>query len=118
MTDARAQYEQWHAGLGVDEQADAPWHRLLKPHLDLGGKRVLEIASGRGGFAVWMAARAEAERPRELVAADFSHNALVAARDFARRAGAPRIAFAQADLMTLPWADGMFDAAVSCETLE
>lgn len=118
MTNARAQYEDWHAGLDVDEQADAPWHQLLKPHLDLGGRRVLEIASGRGGLAVWMATRPEAERPRELVAADFSYNALTAARAFARRAQAPRVMFAQADLMALPWADETFDAAVSCETLE
>lgn len=117
MSSPRAQYEAWHASLDVDEQADAPWHRLLKPQLDLAGRRVLEIASGRGGLAVWMATRPDAERPRMLVAADFSHTALAAARGFASRAGAP-VAFAQADLMALPWADGTFDAVVSCETLE
>lgn len=118
MTNVRAQYEEWHAGLETDEKADAPWHQLLKPHLVLGGKRVLEIASGRGGLAVWMATRPPADRPRQLVAADFSHNALAAARAFASRAAAPPIVFAQADLMRLPWEDQVFDAAVSCETLE
>lgn len=110
----RAEYELWHATRGVDEQA-SPWHRLLTPHLKLGGRRVLEIASGRGGFAVWMAQRPPAERPAQLVAADFSFTALSTGQRFA--AGAP-VTFAQADIMSLPFADGTFDAVVSCETLE
>lgn len=114
-TGERAEYEQWHARRGVDEHADSPWHRLLKPHLKLGGRRVLEIASGRGGFAVWMARRQAADRPAQLVAADFSFNALSAGRRFA--ADAP-VVFAQADIMRLPFGDRTFDAVVSCETLE
>jgi len=113
--DSRAAYEVWHAALGVDAGADAPWHRLLKPRLDLGGRRVLEIASGRGGLAVWMATRPAADRPRQLVAADFAFSALDAAR--AHAAGAA-VAFAQADIMRLPFPDARFDAVVSCETLE
>lgn len=113
--DSRAQYERWHAGLSVDAGADAPWHRLLKPHLNLGGRGVLEMASGRGGFAVWMATQEEARRPRLLVASDFSHTALAAGR---HHAGTAPVAFAQADAMRLPFPAETFDAVVSCETLE
>ena len=111
----RDEYERWHARFGVDERADSPWHRLLKPHLKLGGRRVLEMASGRGGFAVWMAQRPVAERPAQLVASDFSFNALSAAQHFAEH---EPVVFAQADIMSLPFGDGTFDAVVSCETLE
>jgi hypothetical protein len=42
---ARA-YDRWHGQLGVDEEADAPWHRLVKRHLPpLEGCRVLEIGA-------------------------------------------------------------------------
>lgn len=113
--DPRSHYEAWHTTLAFDAGATAPWHQLLKPHLRLGGRRVLEVAAGRGSLANWMARRPAAERPRQLVAADFAYSALRLAR--AGTAGAP-VVFAQADLARLPFPPHTFDAVVSCETLE
>lgn len=116
---ARSHYESWHTGLAIDndDAIDAPWHRLLKPHLALGGRRVLEVAAGRGGFAAWMASRPLPARPRQLVALDFAHAAIASAARLATRRGL-RINVAQADIQRLPFADGTFDIVVSCETLE
>jgi SAM-dependent methyltransferase len=113
--DARAQYEAWHPGRDDRAGIDTPWHRLLAPRLKLGGCRVLEIASGRGGFAAWMAARPGAERPLQVVAADFAHSALRQAKELG---DGGRVSVAQADIMRLPFPSGAFDAVVSCETLE
>jgi ubiquinone/menaquinone biosynthesis C-methylase UbiE len=113
--DSRSAYEQFHAARSEKPGVHQPWHKLLAPRLKLGGSRVLEIASGRGGFAAWMATREPPDRPSLVVAADFSLNAVT--QGIALGARGPLV-FAQADIMRLPFAEGMFDAVVSCETLE
>src|SRR5438132_8998471 len=75
---SKTAYEAWHERLAVDSNTDTPWHRLVKTHLaparDLGGKRVLEIGCGRGGFACWLASHPQ--RPGEVVASDFAITAV------------------------------------------
>lgn len=120
MSEARTAYETWHAGLEVDAEAGAPWHKLVTEHLDiardLAGRRVLEIACGRGGFATWLATRAPA--PAAVVGADFSREAVRKGSAFAaaRRAVAAR--WAVSDAHRLPHADASFDTVISCETIE
>ncbi|MGP1667802.1 MAG: SAM-dependent methyltransferase, partial [Rhodanobacter sp.] len=86
---SQASYDRWHDGLEVDAGVDSPWHihvrRRLEPARDLQAKRVLEIGCGRGGFACWLASHALA--PAEVVAADFSANAIAKGRDFAESRG-------------------------------
>src|SRR5690242_17033545 len=57
--EARESYEHWHGRFDIDENADAPWHRMLRRHLDpqrdVAGKHVLEIGCGRGGFTTSLA---------------------------------------------------------------
>src|SRR5713226_9459348 len=71
---AKNEYDEWHARHEVDRNADTPWHRLALAHLDLDrdlkGKRVIEVACGRGGFAVRLTRMTMP--PPLLVAADFS----------------------------------------------
>lgn len=115
MSEVRDAYEAWHAGLNVDAEADAPWHLLVRKHLDgLAGARVLEIGCGRGGFSAWLAANGA----REVVGADFSAVAVRKARDLARARGLGNLRFAIADLCDLGCAAGTFDIAISCETIE
>ena len=105
-------YDHWHDQLGVDEEADAPWHRLVKRHLPpLDGCRVLENGCGRGGLAHWLAQ----QQPALLVPADFSAVAVRKARDFSRTSTAR---FLVADIMRLPHPTESFDLAISCETIE
>ena len=78
-----ARYDAWHALRGVDADADAPWHQMMKarlvPERDLTERRLLEIGCGRGGFACWLAGGAHP--PSEIVAADFSQSAIAKAEE-------------------------------------
>jgi ubiquinone/menaquinone biosynthesis C-methylase UbiE len=96
---------------------DTPWHRLvqeaLDPARDLDGKRVLEIACGRGEFAQWCASHG---RPALYVAADFSMGAVLLARR--RLDGQPAVQFVQADAQAIAVPSNSIDTALSCETIE
>jgi ubiquinone/menaquinone biosynthesis C-methylase UbiE len=69
-----ASYDAWHASIGVNEGADDPWYQLVRRQFDIArdidGRRVLEIGSGRGGFACWLAT--QPRPPAEIVAVDYS----------------------------------------------
>ena len=119
-TPARVSYDAWHARYEVDHDADAPWHRLLFKHLDparhLAGKRVLEMACGRGGLACRLAFASDP--PPHLVAADFSHTAVRKGGAFAVEKGLTSIRWAVGDAQALAYPDAVFDTVVSCETIE
>lgn len=121
MIDSKLAYEAWHGRLEVDGETATPWHRLVREHIDpardLGGKRVLEIGCGRGGFACWLAAREE-NAPAEVVAADFAETAVRMGEEFASRRGIERISWEVADIQEIKHADASFDTVVSCETVE
>ncbi|WP_347354610.1 class I SAM-dependent methyltransferase [Intrasporangium sp.] len=72
------------------------------------GTRVLDVAAGSGNVAV-PAALAGAE----VVASDLTPDLLAAGRRAAEAAGA-QLAWQEADVEALPYADGRFDAVVSC----
>lgn len=116
----RQAYDEWHGRLEVDAESDTPWHRLVKQHLDaqrdLDGKLVLEIGSGRGGLAHWLATHET--RPSLIVAADFAATAVRVGRDFVARTRGNQTAWAVSDIQWLPHAEGTFDTVVSCETIE
>ncbi|MBI2403594.1 MAG: class I SAM-dependent methyltransferase [Gemmatimonadetes bacterium] len=117
---ARSAYDAWHTRYGVDAESDAPWHRLVKQHLDrsrhIHGKRVLEIGSGRGGFACWLAG--QAEKPATLVAADFARTAVHKGKNFAHQRGVFGIRWAIGDIQMLAHPANRFDTIISCETIE
>lgn len=114
----RKQYDGWHNRVfeadpvGSDEKA--PWYRLVLDYLPaLQGKRVLEIACGRGGFATALAARGGI-----VSGADFSETALrIASAKYSPRVNS-HLDLTQADAENLPYADGSFDIVISCETIE
>jgi ubiquinone/menaquinone biosynthesis C-methylase UbiE len=114
--DARSAYDAWHERVGGSPALQTPWHRLLREALDvrrdLAGRRVLEIACGRGDFAGWCAALATP--PAMYVAADFSGSALRIAR---QRAGGA-VACLQADAQAIGVAGASVDTVVCCETVE
>jgi ubiquinone/menaquinone biosynthesis C-methylase UbiE len=117
MPDLRQEYDAWHASV-IGAALDTPWHRMVRSALDmrrdLAGRRVLEIACGRGDFATWCAT--SPMPPALLVAADFSGVAVRIARDgLAARA---RTAFFQADVQAIGLASEAFDTVICCETLE
>ena len=118
----KSDYERWHARLAVNDQAREPWHVLLRqllvPARDLAGRRVLELACGRGGLALSLAPALS--RDGLLVAADFSGTAVAkgAAASGQGGAGAESLRFVVADAQALPWSRSAFDTVISCETLE
>jgi SAM-dependent methyltransferase len=116
----RAAYDAWHGCHEVDRKADTPWHDLLFAHLDtqrdLTGRRVLEIACGRGGLACRLAS--DAHRPRQLVAAYFSATAVAKGREYAQQIGANSVRWSVSDLHAFPLQNETFDTVISCESIE
>jgi 2-polyprenyl-6-hydroxyphenyl methylase/3-demethylubiquinone-9 3-methyltransferase len=120
MSDPRDLYDGWHARVADQAALETPWHRLVRESLsvarDLDGRRVLEIACGRGDFAAWCAAHG---RPRLFAAADFSMTAVRLARArVLTSAQAPRVSFVQADAQAIALAADSMDTVICCETIE
>lgn len=117
---ARKAYELWHDQFGVDGDANAPWYRLVKNHLesprDLIGKRVLEIGCGRGDLACWLAR--QPERPLEIIAADFTATAVQKGQAFAAHHDVSGIIWEITDIQAIAHLDASFDTVISCETIE
>jgi ubiquinone/menaquinone biosynthesis C-methylase UbiE len=119
-SDARERYDRWHRDLGPSLEPDAPWHAMIRERLDierdLAGRRVLEVGSGRGDFACWLARRDPA--PQRVTAADLSPVAVAKGRAFAAELRLDGVDFAVADIQCLPFPDAAFDTVISCETIE
>lgn len=116
---SQASYDDWHGRYDVDTRVDTPWHTLLQQRLhteDLAGRRILEIACGRGGFACWLST--QPARPAVVVAADFSVTAVTKGLGFARASGIDRVTWNVADAQQLPFGDASMDTVISCETIE
>lgn len=79
--------------------------------LPVAGAQVLEVGSGRGGGAAYIA---RAFDPAEVVAVDFSATAIRRARRF--HADVPRLAFQVGDAEALPLPDASFDIVVNIES--
>ncbi len=80
--------------------------------LELGpGRRLLDVASGKGASAIFLAGRFGCE----VVGVDYGAQAIAEATLAAERAGvAGRVCFKQGDAESLPFDDGEFDAVI-CE---
>jgi len=117
---AREAYDEWHRRYAVDAEADTPWHRLVRRHLDWGrdmaGRHVLEIGAGRGGFACWLAR--QPAPPAALVAEDFARSAVTAGRQFAVANGVGPVRWAVGDIQNVAHPAHAFDTVISCETVE
>lgn len=116
----KAAYEEWHRQLDVDTEANAPWHLLVREHLDisrdLSGRRVLEIGCGRGGFSCWLSGQLGA--PADIVAVDFSSTAVEKGAAFAAERGIRGVTWEVGDIQRIAHPSASFDTVISCETIE
>jgi 2-polyprenyl-3-methyl-5-hydroxy-6-metoxy-1,4-benzoquinol methylase len=116
----REAYDAWHDLHDVDAEADSPWHQMIKerllPDRDIAGRRILEIACGRGGFACWLASHPA--RAGSIVAADFSPSAVHKAERFAIERGIVGVDWQVADIQRLDQFQQEFDTVICCETIE
>ena len=108
MTSLVRQYDAWHKHVfDADPEhldASSPWYQLVLEYLGpVEGKRVLEVACGRGGFTRLLAARGA-----RVCGADFSGSALQIAHLRSQNGGGNgcSLAYVQADAQTLPFASG------------
>lgn len=85
-------------------------YRLLASSVDLTGRDVLEVGSGRGGGSSYLA---RYHAPRSVVGVDFSRRAVGLSRSLHR---VPGLSFAWGDAERLPFGDGSFDAVVNVES--
>lgn len=113
-------YDDWHQRIfdSSPEHPDesSPWYQLVLEYLGpVSGKRVIEVSCGRGGFSTCLASKGAI-----VCAANFALSALRIARQKAKKAGTRdrRVLWAQADAHHLPFAEGVFDVVISCETIE
>lgn len=115
-TDSRSEYDAWHSGFPAGSVADAPWHRLLLPHVQrhVPGADVLEIGCGRGeyGLELWRLG------PRSLMCADFSPVAVMKTSDLLALQGASDAKTSVEDIERMSFPNACFDVVVCCETIE
>ncbi len=86
------------------------YHRVASA-ADLAGRDVLEVGSGRGGGASFLA---RYHRPARMTGADFSAEAVALCQK--RHAAVPNLAFVTGDAERLPFADASFDVVVNVES--
>lgn len=101
-------------GLEPEDEADRLciqlYHRVAAA-TDLAGKEVLEVGSGRGGGASFIA---RYHRPAKITGADFSPQAVALCQK--RHADVSNLAFVVGDAEQLPFADASFDAVLNVES--
>lgn len=113
-----SEYDVWHQKVFESSSAhrdgNSPWYRIVQEYMvPVAGKRILEVACGRGGFASFLASKGAI-----MFGADFSSVALNIARQRSNGNKDGAVALAQADAQQLPYPDESFDIIVSCETIE
>lgn len=86
------------------------YHRVASP-VDLAGLRVLEVGSGRGGGASYLA---RTHRPARVTGADFSPQAVALCRT--RHSSVANLEFTVGDAERLPFPDASFDAVINVES--
>ena len=104
--------ESWFALEAADEPDRyfiGPYH-LLASAVDLAGRDVLEVGSGRGGGSSYLA---RYHAPRSIVGADFSRRAVRLSRSLHR---VPELTFEWGDAERLPFGVASFDAVVNVES--
>ena len=115
----RSEYDTWHNRNQIadpqNEDASSPWYRLVSEQIgNVDGRRILEVACGRGGFV-----RQLTLRGANVTGFDFSFKALSLAKERLCTLQAAGVAnLVQGDAKVLPFADASFDIVVSCETIE
>jgi 2-polyprenyl-6-hydroxyphenyl methylase/3-demethylubiquinone-9 3-methyltransferase len=115
-----SEYDGWHERVfqsapGHPDES-SPWYNIVLEYLvPVTGKRVLEVACGRGGFVKLLTLKGGV-----MFGADFSSTALgIARRKTLEDCGEGIHArFTQADAQQLPYAKESFDIVISCETIE
>ncbi len=86
------------------------YHRVASA-IDLAGQTVLEVGSGRGGGASFLARH---HRPAKITGVDFSPQAVALCQQL--HAAVAHLAFAVGDAEHLPFPDASFDAVVNVES--
>ena len=86
------------------------YHRVASA-VDLAGREVLEVGSGRGGGASFIA---RYHRPARITGADCSPQAVTRCQK--RHAAVAHLAFTVGDVEQLPFPDASFDAVVNVES--
>ena len=108
-------YDSWHGDRVGDDDLDTQWYNFVLSKLqsiDLKDKRVFEIGCGRGSFASYI--EKEFQEINELVACDFSANAL----EIAKSGSTNKISWMKEDIMNISFDSDSFDVIISCETIE
>lgn len=105
------------APLRALEPADEPDRLCIQLYAEtvssvpLGGREVVEVGSGRGGGASWLA---RTHRPRRYTGVDFSPAAVALCRQ--RHAGVAGLEFIAGDAENLPLPDASCDVVVNVES--
>ncbi|HET6407405.1 MAG TPA: class I SAM-dependent methyltransferase [Chthoniobacteraceae bacterium] len=86
-------------------------YRHVVNRAELSGKDVLEVGSGRGGGASYVA---RYHRPAQMIGVDFSSQAVALCKE--RHKGVLNLDFRVSDAETLPFSEATFDAVINVES--
>jgi ubiquinone/menaquinone biosynthesis C-methylase UbiE len=89
------------------------YHEVVKPILPIVGKNVVEIGSGRGGGAVYMA---KYYQPKTLTCIEISRDSVLFANQYQKPKCPDVLHFQQGDATTLSLPDQSYDVVVNIES--
>src|SRR5262249_49167165 len=104
--------EQWSRAVFARRTGEVA--AFLKPHLRA-GMRLIDCGCGPGSITADLAGVAA---PGTTVGIGLREEAVIAARELARKRTISNLAFQAASLYQLPYAEGSFDAAFACAVLQ
>lgn len=113
QSEIAAAYNEWAETYDQNQNRtrDLAAEALRQVHLDLAGRKVIEVGCGTGRNTAWLA-----ERAAEIIGLDFSEAMLAKAR---ARLDHPHVRFVQHDVSTTwPFADAAADVVIAMLILE
>jgi|LakMenEpi03Aug12_release.lakeMendotaPanAssembly.Ray.scaffolds.fasta_scaffold441278_2 SAM-dependent methyltransferase len=117
--DSLKSYDEWHASMEIDYDADTPWHIFFRDNessMDFTNTRILEIGCGRGGFANYFLSK-YSNTISSYNAVDYSTEAVRKGREYIGNRYT-NVTIETGDIQNIHFGDNTFDFVFSFETIE
>lgn len=89
------------------------YYEVVKPALPLDGKNIVEVGSGRGGGAVYIATHL---KPKTMTCIEISNDSVLFANQYQKPKCPDVLHFQQGDATALPLSDNSYDVVLNVES--